>query len=184
MRKFDFCITHYLAGFFVVYSIIIYICFITDKDKLHWDIVAFTGPPPPARFDFAMCTIEIPTCQVTSGNRENIVHEISEPVKDDENTSVKETSGEAKYSSEACGDSESASSVRQTSFNSVTVINPSGRDFEGVPDDSLQKFRGDEDRIEKLEVSSGNICWTDALYIFGGLDSAGEVYNDSFILVP
>ena len=150
------------------------------------------GAAPPARLDHAMCSIRVP---IPCNHTKNL-HNLATTVDDGLKTKVETPSN---FVSSGEDTSTNATDCRQKeeghfgdggsdkkSFQAITIIDPSGKDFptskpSTVDCDEINntagKFLQDSDSEETCELVS-------ALFIFGGMDTSGNIHGDSFVLFP
>lgn len=150
-----------------------------------WIHVEISGIPPPSRLDHAMCSIKLPVPSPSlTGARD----------KTTPSTHIKEKATQLlkTEASHSGGSLTESSQSSLASFQAVTVIDPE--------DSSVSNFSVSEAKagcvteeeqvsgqLEGLSVGEGEraeVKWVDALFVFGGMDTAGIVHGDAFVLVP
>ena len=153
-------------------------------DVLQWEHISIVGPPPPARFDFAMCAVKIPVGNPGPADTTSSGHD---SVKADEgkNIGVDITSHTPASQTEETEDT--VQTVRgnlpiEKSFQAITIVDPEGVSSAKSAQDSLP--RGANRVVSGMHQHGGELHWMDVLYIFGGIDSSGEVHSDSFLIAP
>ena len=153
-----------------------------------WQKVSVSGTPPPARLDHAMCAIKIPVSSAATSNGQG-------PLEQADFDERQATIGACKSKT-----MKKDNSISCTSFQAVTIIDP-----EVATASSLETV---SEQMEELKVKETNEAssedqgpmagdsgvsgggeigtdeWVSALFVFGGMDTLGNVHGDSFILVP
>ena len=150
-----------------------------------WSLVEVSGAPPPSRLDHAMCSIRIPVPLAPTA------HKTAPPSL----TKAKAPQAQAARTqqSHSGGSLSNSSQSSSSSFQAVTIIDPgdtSGSNFSVSQSESDHVTVDSEQVAAKLqglcvkEESGEEWEWVPALFVFGGMDTAGVVHGDSFILVP
>ena len=151
------------------------------SDSLVWEQCAISGPPPPARLDHAMCAIRLPI-------------ELPKPVEASESRTTADDS-ERQDTVNACETRtlNKDISISCTSFQAVTIVDPESSSSlpstSSVEQDSGGSMRKGVNTASSATVGvqdggGGEVEWIPALFVFGGMDTLGNVHGDSFILVP
>ena len=157
------------------------------------------GPPPPARFDFAMCSIKIPVLQPAAQTPELQKNESGHRGDKKDKTDIK-SEMEVKAESDCKKGSEEVTfpPPERKSFHAITIVDPDEKECTGPvesvpaadekectgPVESVPAVAGIVDSIDRIPPSGDKLQWTSALFVFGGIDSSGLVHSDSFVLVP
>ncbi len=177
-------------------------------DLLLWRKVSISGPPPPARLDHAMCAIKIPVrpaqpaqpaelelqarreqtgfldeaeCLQTCESSERpfqAVTIINPEVAMESNFSVTKppamANGQVSRESKVAGSSDIAVATGGIAMATGDVT---------VATSNTAMATGDI-AVATGDASAQGTEWISAVFVFGGIDTRGNLHGDTFILVP
>jgi len=163
-------------------------------DVQRWERLSILGPPPPARFDFAMCAVKVPVLRRRDAADTKTSEDGSVKEADCRNTALEITSNKParkpKKDEEVAEkriEADRKTSSKESSFHAITIVDSEGVSPTNSASDSttiLSDASQVASDIQQHGGGCGELHWIDTLYIFGGIDSSGEVHSDSFLISP
>ena len=143
-----------------------------------WTHVKISGNPPPSRLDHAMCSIKLPVPPVGDRGDTAPTNHVKGKVAQPLGTEMSHSLGSLTESSQ-CSSS---------NFQAVTVVDPedlscsnfSVSDAVSVEDQVSGQLKG----LSMSSEEKGEWDLVDGLFVFGGMDTAGVIHGDAFVLLP
>lgn len=215
------CQTFYSSSILLLFLLIVERCLLAHgltralivAGPLRWEKVDISGaPPPPARLDFAMCSVQLPVsrqlppsapcaapprneraCDVASdimddGGCGDGKEEVPQWVRSADTQELVDDrhgddGGKDREQTRERENADSAAGPCQT----VTIINPEDSAlkfsaFSSTP--TLWKPESAPLNIDTAPCEGVEFDLVPALFVFGGVDSSGHIHGDSFIFVP